>query len=53
VDRLFIEAQPGHVLHAAGRETLDSNERDILRATRLRAEFAAFPALDFSSTGTP
>lgn len=53
VDRLFIEAQPGHVLHAAGRETLDTHERDTLRATRLRAEFAAFPSPDFSSTVTP
>jgi protein arginine kinase len=52
VDRLFIEAQPGHVLHAAGGDALDSNERDTLRATRLRREIGAFASPDFSSTGS-
>jgi protein arginine kinase len=41
IDRLFIEAQPGHILHLSKLE-LESNQRDALRAERLRAEFAAF-----------
>jgi protein arginine kinase len=51
VDRLFIEAQPGHIVHATKRE-LDSNERDAVRAERLRAEFAAFPRPSFAPAGT-
>jgi protein arginine kinase len=43
IDRLFIEAQPGHVQHAVQHD-LEAGERDGMRATRLRAEFARFPA---------
>ncbi len=46
VDRLFIEAQPGHVQSTTADE-LEPARRDALRAERLRAEFAGFakPAL--------
>jgi protein arginine kinase len=46
IDRLFIEAQPGHILHLSKLE-LESNQRDALRAERLRAEFAAFNKPNF------
>ncbi len=48
VDRLFIECQPGHVQHAA-KGAFDPNQRDVLRAERLRAEFAKVPAPDFTN----
>jgi protein arginine kinase len=38
VDRLFMECQPGHIQYAAKR-SIDSAERDILRAAHLRSEF--------------
>lgn len=41
VDRLFIEAQPGHVQSTVSDE-LDPARRDALRAEHLRKEFAAF-----------
>jgi protein arginine kinase len=47
VDRLFIECQPGHVQHAA-KGSFDPNQRDVLRASRLRSEFAKLPAPDFT-----
>lgn len=50
VDRLFIEAQPGHIQLAA-HDDLDSARRDALRAERLRSEFAAFAKPDFSLQG--
>jgi len=43
IDRLLIEAQPGHVHHASGLDKLESKERDVLRATQMRSEFANFP----------
>ncbi len=47
VDRLFIECQPGHIQYAA--ETgIAPEDRDVLRAGRLREEFGKLPALDFS-----
>jgi protein arginine kinase len=49
VDRLFIECQPGHVQHAAKGE-FEPGQRDVLRAERLRAEFAKVPSPDFSHT---
>ena len=49
VDRLFIECQPGHIQHAA-KGAFDPNQRDVLRAARLRSEFAKVPAPDFSNT---
>jgi protein arginine kinase len=46
-DRLFIEAQPGHV-QAAARHELDSGQRDALRADNIRTEFASIARPDFS-----
>lgn len=50
VDRLFIEAQPGHIVHLSKQE-LESNQRDMLRAERLRTEFAAFAKPNFTIRG--
>ncbi len=49
VDRLFIEAQPGHLQHVQKGE-LEAGQRDLLRAGRLRAEFANFPQPNFTFT---
>lgn len=49
IDRLFIECQPGHVQHAA-KGSYNPDQRDVLRASRLRAEFAKMPAPDFTQT---
>lgn len=49
IDRLFIEAQPGHLQHVQKGE-LDPGQRDLLRAGRLRAEFANFPQPNFTFT---
>ena len=51
IDRLLIEAQPGHVQYASGKPELESAERDMLRAARLRDEFAKFarPAYPFNN----
>ncbi|HEY1792871.1 MAG TPA: protein arginine kinase [Opitutaceae bacterium] len=46
-DRLFIEAQPGHLQHAQKGE-LDAGQRDLLRAEKLRSEFANFSRPDFT-----
>ncbi len=52
IDRLFIEAQPGHLQHAQKGE-LEPNQRDVMRAARLRSEFANFarPDFNFSTNG--
>ena len=52
IDRLFIEAQPGHLQHAQKGE-FEPGQRDLLRATRLRSEFANFvrPDFTFSTNG--
>ncbi|HVS54270.1 MAG TPA: protein arginine kinase [Opitutaceae bacterium] len=49
VDRLFIEAQPGHLQHAQKGE-FEPGQRDVLRAARLRSEFANFARPDFNFT---
>ncbi len=49
VDRLFIECQPGHVQFAANAAS-EPGQRDVLRAARLRTEFANVPAPDFTHT---
>jgi protein arginine kinase len=51
VDRLFIECQPGHVQHLA-QGTADPGQRDLLRAGRLRAEFARLPAPEFTKASS-
>jgi protein arginine kinase len=48
IDRLFIEAQPGHLQHAQKGE-FEPGQRDMLRASRLRSEFANFARPDFNS----
>ena len=50
IDRLFIEAQPGHLQHAQ-KGKFDPNERDLLRAARLRAEFANLAQPSFTNSG--
>lgn len=47
VDRLFIETQPGHLQHAQKGE-FEAGQRDLLRAGRLRAEFASFTRPNFT-----
>lgn len=47
IDRLLIEAQPGHLQHAQKGE-FEPGQRDVLRAARLRAEFANFARPDFA-----
>jgi protein arginine kinase len=44
---LFIEAQPGHLQYAQKGE-FEPGQRDMLRAERLRTEFANFTRPDFS-----
>ena len=46
VDRLFVEAQPGHIQYAADA-SVDPQERDRQRAARMRAEYADVPPLNF------
>ena len=50
IDRLFIEAQPGHIQYAA-QGAFDSTQRDLLRARFLRTEFASFGQPDFNILG--
>lgn len=47
IDRLFIEAQPGHLQHAQ-KGQFEPGQRDLLRAGRLRTEFANFPRPSFT-----
>ena len=51
IDRLFIEAQPGHILHRSGKTELESEDRDCLRAEQLRSEFANFMSPNYDSFG--
>lgn len=51
IDRLFIEAQPGHLQHVQKGE-FEPGQRDVLRAARLRSEFANFVRPDFNFTHT-
>jgi len=48
VDRLFIEAQPGHLQYAKKGE-FEPGQRDLLRAACLRSEFANFARPDFTT----
>jgi protein arginine kinase len=50
IDRLFIEAQPGHIQYAA-HGAFESGQRDLLRAQLLRTEFASLGPPDFNVTG--
>lgn len=51
IDRLFIETQPGHLQHVQKGE-FEPGQRDVLRAARLRSEFANFVRPDFNFTHT-
>jgi protein arginine kinase len=48
IDRLFIEAQPGHVQYAAGGP-ISPEDRDLQRATLLREHFKAIPPLTLNN----
>ena len=50
IDRLFIEAQPGHIQHTS-KNDLESTQRDVVRAERLRTEFATFAKPNFAANG--
>ncbi len=52
IDRLFIEAQPGHLQHAQ-KGKFEPEQRDVLRASRLRSEFAAFARPTFAAPAAP
>ena len=48
IDRVMMEVQPGHVQCTANAD-IAPEERDQLRAVRIREQFASFPTLDFSN----
>ncbi len=50
VDRLLIEAQPGHVQHLS-KTSLEAGARDLARASRLRDEFAKLTLPNFNING--
>jgi protein arginine kinase len=50
VDRLLIEAQPGHIQHLS-KHDLEAGARDFARAIKLRAEFAKLSAPNFTMNG--
>lgn len=47
IDRMMMEIQPGHVQCTADRD-IEVEERDAIRAEKMREQFATFPALNFS-----
>lgn len=47
IDRMLIEAQPGHLQYAQ-RGEIEASRRDLLRAERLRSEFANLVRPDFT-----
>jgi protein arginine kinase len=47
IDRLSMEIQPGHVQCSANAD-IEPEFRDLIRATRIREQFASFPTPDFS-----
>jgi len=51
IDRLFIEAQPGHLQHTQ-KAPCEPGQRDLLRAARLRSEFANVLRPDFTAGGS-
>ena len=48
IDRMTMDVQPGHVQCTANSD-IEPEERDKLRANRIREQFASFPELDFSN----
>jgi protein arginine kinase len=49
IDRLLIQAQPGHLQHSQQAQ-FEASRRDLLRAERLRLEFSGVLRPDFSLT---
>lgn len=47
IDRLTMEIQPGHVQYTAQSE-IAPDERDKIRADRIREQLTQFPALDYN-----
>jgi protein arginine kinase len=50
INRLFILSQPAHIQHSSENEA-DPVQRDVLRASQLRAAFADFPRPTFPLVG--
>jgi protein arginine kinase len=50
INRLFILSQPAHIQYSAENEA-DPAQRDVLRASQLRAAFADFPRPTFPLVG--
>ena len=48
IDRMTMEVQPGHV-QCTENADIEPEERDKLRSSRLREQFATFPELDFNN----
>jgi protein arginine kinase len=48
IDRMAMEVQPGHVQCIAQRD-IQPEERDAMRAEKMREQFASFPSLTFSN----
>lgn len=48
IDRLTMDVQPGHV-QCTNNADIEPEERDKLRANRIREQFASFPELDFNN----
>ena len=48
VDKMFMESQPGHIQYSA-RQRIQSDQRDVARATYLREQFKELPPLSFDN----
>ncbi len=48
IDRMTMEVQPGHV-QCIAQGDVESEERDAMRAEKMREQFASFPPLTFSN----
>lgn len=49
IDRMMMDVQPGHVQYTAHAE-FDAEQRDVVRATRLREQFREIGPLNFKVT---
>lgn len=47
IDRMMMEIQPGHVQCITDRD-IEPEQRDEIRAEKMREQFASFPALSFN-----
>jgi len=48
VDRMFMESQPGHIQYNV-RRAIESDQRDVARATLLREQLRELPPLNFDN----